>query len=543
MNIKLNFALPIILFLLCTQAFAVTGELIGCKTKNSSMKTMTLNGKVLLNLAFLPESQAEQDETINQAIELQIKHLIGYFRTTHDNGLNMALSSYRKKIEILKKQPIKYGNDFAVNEYLRPARDLQVPSTSNYLKKAFGVGKVSAKDDAILVDYETDLIVADCSVTDFKKLDPIVLPIDPFLSLWVDDKNQRHSRKFDGKEMPEVSNCISSEITSFGHSEQIWFFWSPIEKKKDVEGKTHSCKISDNSRIYQPILTEKTKMDSPGDLTADFFKDLKNVKFYGVFGTISDHQYFEQVDMDKYRTAISSTVLKCTQSKTIAHCLSEWENSVKRGEKEKPVEPGTYYFFSFLKFLYTVGKISSIDILKTADPDKEIQLIAKGRLLDSNVSFEVKTHLGRTTLDYGPKPTPGYIRFLHEAISDGDAISYLGHSGLGFNVSINNYAHYWKQDKLTFPERTKPLWFGIYNCEGFSYFGFDQLKIFKPGHLNLVVTASSGVEVESRLPMSQLFAIDQILAGKKISIGKLMGKYIQTRDFYTELRWTNKDNL
>lgn len=535
-NIKCVLSISILVACFSVNVWGLTGSLVGCQNGNSHLKKVSIGGKVMLQQAFLPIIASEQEKIIDEAIEFQIKHLMGYFRTTHVNGVNIALSSYREKFEILKKISVKYGSDVIIDDYLLPARSLVGPNSSSYFKKALEVGKIKASDPALMIEYKTQLLIADCSEGDFQKLNQIVLPLDPFLSFWAEDKSHWQSRKFDSKELQQVSNCLASEIVSFGNAEQNWFFWSPIEAKWDSAGKKHDCVIKENSRVYQPTLNVKENLPTAEVVGSDFFKDVKQLKFYAAFGVISTNEYFEKIDFLKYKNFILDAVKKCSQSNLTAKCLSAWDMKPLQGAAGKMVEPGSFHFFLFLKYLHNIAEVKTTDILTTKNSNSEIQLRLKGRLRDSKTPIEISIYLGPTSLDYGPPVSKAYVNFLHQALAEADVISYLGHSGLGANLSMDNYIKLWRQYRLKIPQRSKPLWFGIYNCEGFSYFGFDQYKIFKPGTMDLITTSSSGVEAEAKFPLAQLFAVDRMMAGQKVLIKEIMGKYVQSQNFYAELR-------
>jgi hypothetical protein len=146
-------------------------------------------------------------------------------------------------------------------------------------------------------------------------------------------------------------------------------------------------------------------------------------------------------------------------------------------------------------------------------------------------------------LDYGPRASKAYVSTLHTALKDSNAIFYVGHAGLGHNFLIEDFTKLWKQDHLPAFKREHPLWVGIYNCEGFSYFGFDQESLFKPGKFDLYMTASSGTEAGAKYPLAQLSILNDLYAGKKVDVTKTMALYVQSREFSTITRVTTSPEL
>jgi hypothetical protein len=517
--------------------WALSGSTIGCRVNSGELKKISMRGQVILNQSFLPTDNNKREQEYKQAIELQIQHLTGYFRTTKSNGLNVAVSAYRGPIQIQQVEPLAYGADFEIDEFLAPTRTMNVGPISSYAQKAMQFGKVKKEDPAIRLHFQTDLIIADCSTGNWNQLNPILLPNDPYLSYWVEGKSHRRPRQFHNQDGLHISNCQSDELINFGNVNQNWFFWSPIEPKNDLEAKAKTCQLTEGHQVYRPQLQVLQSLPAVSPIGKEFFNPSKPIQFYGIFGILSQDSFFEPVDMPKLRTWISDKVQKCLPLKSVPKCLSHWKEPLKPRTTEKPFEPGSIHFVRFLRQLVSIAQLESYQVIETSDPDGEIVLKFQGQLRDSGKAVEIHTFFGTTTLDYGPPGTKGYSKFLYQAFQTGDSISYLGHSGLGTNLLIAQYENLWKRDRFPVIERKKPLWLGIYNCEGFSYFGFDQEKIFRKGQMDLIVTASTGVEADARFPLAQLAILDQILTkSEPVAIWQQLGKYVETKDFYAELR-------
>jgi hypothetical protein len=513
----------------------ISGSPVGCKTGTGSYQRIELQGKVLLNKTFLPADPQEQSGLVRDAIELQLKHLVGYFRTTSTGGMNAAVSSYRGSLKISQPQTVTYGSSFPIDNFLAARGG----SGSAYTQKALQRGEVKADDSALLIPYQSELLIADCTPNGFQKAAPVELPLDPFLSFWLEKKENRKSRAFNRGKLDAMSNCLSSELVEFGTPEIDWFFWSPVMPKTDAAGKTVKCQIDGPMKIYQPeILTAKAVEPTPA-LTPEFFGSLKEFKSTAIFGVISRSEYFVKVDALKLKDLIESTESACKKAKNVPTCMTAWEKALTPVEGKPFYEPGTYHFLTFLKYLHTLVSVDQLSLEKTGAPDQEILLKYRGHFIDSTMPVAGTIYFGTTNLDYGPRASKAYVSTLHAALKDSNAVFYVGHAGLGHNFRIEEFTKLWKQDHLPAFKREHPLWVGIYNCEGFSYFGFDQESLFKPGKFDLYMTASSGTEAGAKYPLAQLSVLNDLYAGKKVDVAKTMTLYVQSREFSTITRLTS----
>ncbi|MFL5814036.1 MAG: hypothetical protein ACJ763_10705 [Bdellovibrionia bacterium] len=518
-----------------SQISQISGSPVGCKTGTGSYQRIELQGKVLLNTAFLPTDPKERSELVRNAIELQLKHLVGYFRTTSSGGMNAAIASYRGAPRISEPQTVTYGSSFPVDNFLAARGG----ANSAYTQKALQRGEVKADDSALLIPYQSELLIADCTPNGFQKAAPVKLPLDPFLSFWLEKKEARKSRTFNRGKLDAMPNCLSSELVEFGTSDINWFFWSPVMPKTDSAGKTVKCQIDGPMKIYQPeILASKAVEPAPA-LAPEFFGKLKEFKSTAIFGIISRNEYFAKLDTLKLKDLIQSTESVCKKAQNVPSCLTAWEKALTPVEGKPFYEPGTYHFLTFLKYLHTLVSLDQLSLEKTSTPDQEIVLKYRGHFIDSTMPASGTVYFGTTTLDYGPRASKAYVSTLHTALKDSNAIFYVGHAGLGHNFLIEEFTKLWKQDHLPAFKREHPLWVGIYNCEGFSYFGFDQESLFKPGKFDLYMTASSGTEAGAKYPLAQLSILNDLYAGRKVDVAKTMALYVQSREFSTITRLTS----
>lgn len=529
--LKIGRFFSIIIFLYYAQSNALSGTLMGCNSSSSSLKTVTVSGKIQLNRNFIATGQDAYKKTIDAAIEMQIKHLVGFYRNTKTGGVNSSISSYRGPVTIKKTEDISYGSEIQAKDFLLPHRSILEGTHSDYITSFLKKKKTAATDPAVAIYYDIDLIIADCSES--SQINPI-LPLDPFLSFWI-DPTEIKDKVWDTDFIPA---CQSYELVDFGNISQNWYFWSPIEKKNRSNNETAICKYDLDKKTYTPVFTKKSDIARSANLEKSFFKIKDHIKLSAVFGTGSSSPKFEQDAIIKYKSFIQRTAEACKSEVLVSACMNLWKTILTPSANEKFLEPGAFYFLSYLQNIYTLVDIKEFDLLKNQNHDKEIYLTLKGQLRNSLRPIVIHVYYGPTSLDYGPRISKDYSSFMHRAFHESDAISYLGHSGLGANVSLKKYSQIWQDDKLPKIQRNSPLWLMLSNCEGFSYFGFDLDSIMND-NIAAIITLSSGVEADVRFPLSQINVLDQIFTKHDVSVTDLMGRHIKSRDFYIDLRLSN----
>lgn len=522
------------------KALEISGNPIGCKAGSARYLFVELQGKVLLDKALLPTMSAQnQERFFRDAIELQTKHLIGYFRTTSEAGLNAAISSYRGTLKVLPAQETTYGAAFKLDHYYPQDRG---NSSSPYIQNALKRGSVQASDPALLVPYQQQLLIADCTDGGFQSKAKIELPLDPYLSFWIESKAKRKGRAFAGATLSEMSNCFSSEFVQFGNLDINWFFWSPAMPKQDPSGHTYRCQPDQPMRVYQPGVTALREAAPSPSLDKSFFGNLKTLKSSAFFGIISEDSYFPKLDFAKLKTQIQNAATFCKTSPSVPDCLTAWDQLIVPDPKsDKPgYEPGAFHFLTFLRYLHHVLSVREMKVEASTSIPGEIQVKYEGHFIDSPMPVSGTVYFGRTNLDYGPHASKTYVKLLHSAFKDSNTIFYVGHAGLGHNFSVNEFEKLWREEHLPSIQREQPLWVGIYNCEGFSYFGFDQERLFKKDKLSLLLTESSGTEAGAKFPLSQLAILNQAFLGQTIDVKSAMANYVRSREFATELTLSSK---
>ena len=506
-----------IFFILAASPFlraeVVKGSTIGCQQDVAEFKQLVMTSQVLLNKNFMSNDSKSQ---ISEAIDWQLKHLFGYFNNSRNqNNLNVALSGYRQSPIIVEVKNAKYSSKLVVQNYL--ADQPYVFPLTEYVKKALKRGFTEEADDAVLITYKVSLIVADCSFVEFPASRVIKLPLDPYVSLWLEEPAKRGARTFNGKTQEKVSNCSADEVANFGQNGIAWFFWKP-----------QNCELNSNA-VVMPSFEVKQKLSSVAELTKDFFKDKNKLKFSAVFGVISYLDFFSKLNYDKVNQLASSNLTHCVAAKNIPECFTFWKPAFQIQGDEKFLEPGAIGFFVYLRHLTTLVKVKKFSTENSAE---QISYKIEGVLRDSGVPVEATVYYGKTNFNSNTPVPTNYISFLHDALASSDAISYYGHAGLGVNLNYKRLVAEFKKMNLANIQRKKNLWYGIYNCEAFSYFGWDMQSIFKSGQ-KMLLTASSGIEVGSWSPVLQIEIINRIFANSNYEKFSMLNHYVQSQDFIT----------
>jgi hypothetical protein len=510
-------------------SYSLMSAPLSCEVADASTKKFTLQSKILLNKNFFSKDMGnkELDQLIDDSIERQVKHLMGYFKNTKNAGMNGALFSYRNLLEKSKPIEVAYGAEIIIDKYLPADRgDAWTP----YLKLAIDRGQTKADDRALEVSYKIELLLSDCSPNGFVAKNNAVLPLDPYLSLWLEKKEQRVAREMGPYKLAQASNCSSYEIAIFGNGESNWFFWNPIDP---INNK--NCKIEGQNKVITPVISDVSSVTAPPRLTKDFFPKNEVIKFSAIFGEIlNEAAYFTPHVYANLRKQITENFSGCLKSKIIPECLGLWNSLIKEQTDKKFYEPGTHSFLVFLKFIPTLVKISSFEIPKDKNSDKDMVIKIKGKLTDSLKPIEIDVYLGRTILDYGEPATKIYTQFTHNAFKNADSISYVGHAGLGRNVNIDDLQKLWTRDRLADFSRKDPLWLGLYNCEGVSHFGFDLDKIFKANKVKSLQTFTSGVMSGPDFPLYQLMILNRVFSNEAVKVSDVIKNEFATKEFLNE---------
>jgi hypothetical protein len=513
---KFKFLICIFFFYTPTFASDISSmQIIGCNQRAINVITQVTSEVDIAN-AYLEKNENKSD-IINEQIEAQIKHWIGISKKFSSSSIKkMALSAYRNNLKILDTSLIQnnlptldaYWNNnihYGENPYIKYLLTLK-PENQKYAR----------------IKYQIDLafsICADQKSTDsdiITQLESIPLPRDPLLTYWINSKTERSTRQIKGVGSGIVPNCISDDFLIYGTSPHYgWFYWEPRNESLAVK-----CEISQAQLITKMSIKVLSNLN-PNKHEKVFSQDAK-ITGSVIFGVV-ENPSLNTSDKILLLSEIKARFDQCAKL-DINDCIQTWSNI-------KGTETGQRNLLSFLQ--YTSALFSKIEfkVLKSDSKFFIIQLNAISKFSKKLVQIDLY-HGPTSTFKSLLAPTE-YWNFVKKTLYKSDFLVYFGHAGLGDNLDLKTIQKF-SVDKKNYAKRSTDLNLGIFNCEGFSYYGFGYSSLFKndskaPNHEYIL--SSSGVEVRSHFLLGY---IEQLLNGNINNFEvfkKAMAAYVKSQDF------------
>ncbi len=476
--------MPIFVFILLLISFSAfafpeySGAIFGCVKNSGTIKNAEIESSILLNEKFLPEDPEERDQVFKKAIEGQLKFINQSMAGSPSNPT--FVGSVRHPFTILSKTSVNYP-ELKINLRILPENRSRT-SQLDYLNKALARTFTTTNDSAILIKYRTQIQISSCHKTR-KGLSKIIIPLDPFLAFWIQNEKDYEKKQYGPYSLKSFPSCFSNEISMFGGVDDQWYFWQPLKSSakecSTINGTTTSVRLLSEVPISPPkkVITLEPKND----------------KFFtAIFGALTNDQYFQETNYEKLKLNIEQYLRNSKASQTLK----------KIYQQKKPIEPGLYHFLNFMEKIKQQHKVMSYEVISI---DKEILLNLR---IDNNKQItNLKIYYGNTSTDLLTLPSKTYAKLWIDSLAAADAISYVGHAGLGKNLRLENlkklFSNYSLQTNLS---RNKPLWLGIYNCQAYSSFGEDFVEIFantKPLSPIITLTLSTGFDSGFELPLNQ----------------------------------------
>ncbi|MBY0412580.1 MAG: hypothetical protein K2Q18_00370, partial [Bdellovibrionales bacterium] len=477
---------------------------IGCESTQGSTKKILLESSIVLNKKFIPSNEKN---FVSVSIEKQIQHFLGYLKNTKYQNLNTALLAYRGPIKF-KVSSGTYGLDLDIDEYLPLDR---YKNSDHYILNAMRDGLTKKSQKALIIKYTVELMIADCSPKSVLENTPIVLPLDPFLSMWVGKKEDRSKRAIGPFILPQVSNCNTSNMVIFGGPEVGWYFWSPL----NGEGK--ACA---ERGVVTPKISVIAEMPKSPALSKKFFQTKGPLKFSAIFGEVDSSDFYTPKNIEVIKDFVEKNLLGCMKDLS-QKCMESWTSYLVLQKDGKFLEPGIHSFLSFLKYLNSSVEMTSFKKNSTHNLE-EMNFVIAGKLKSSRKEIEIQVFFGKTNLDFQSRPSKSYLLFTHEAFKEADIISYVGHAGLGKNMLTTELSKRWEVQKIPPIKRDKPIWLGVYNCEAASYFGFDLNLLFKSKSMKVLETLTSGSNSGAEFPLFHLSALDALFTHGNVNLGEYL---------------------
>lgn len=524
----MKFIFPLIIFL-SLNAVAVNNyesSAIGCRGVSQSFQLKVQSSVSVLN-SFLEtlSAQAEKD-VLRQHIEQQLKYLIGIskeYRSIHVSKL--AVSAFRDDINYLKTS----------------LNTLQLPELESFWGPNISLGSdpyvkelVSHSGQSVLVkkiDYQTNVIVTICAPlplstgTLYSQLENLFYPLDPYLGFWINGKNERKIITAKNLKSGLVPICLSQDFLIFGTApEYAWFYWQPVHR----DG-ARLCRIEDKTWVTSFKIEKLENIPLKKETTLFSSNASDEIKIAAVFGQVSDSSNKRIKAYDNLYNDIQAIFDRCQRGQERMACYSELEYYFRKNQFD--LDPGQKSLIDVLKFYAAMVSNHKLTSKKINESYLQFNLTGLSNFDQKMVSFSV--YAGPTGVFNSYLASADYWNFVLTSFYQDDVFLYFGHAGVGQNLALRTVLERSTVKASSFKKRTKDLNLGIFNCEAYSYFGWDLNLLFEnnsktKNFVNLV--ASSGTEVSASFVSAY---IENILKAKDVKVESLienLAGYVLTDD-------------
>lgn len=294
----------------------------------------------------------------------------------------------------------------------------------------------------------------------------------------------------------KIFPCTDEEYINL-NLDDLWYTWNPFKTGVDADNKPFSC-----SEILKNFPSAHVKIEfEPTKITTKKIKKYVPSDVAIIFGKISP----------------------LANDKDVKNYLNSFITSVEKGQSPPVIDENfdlhaLSYFLSSLSERYRITKASMIDESFVSMNVLINQRKVTIKLLSSD------TELNLSSLDYEKK--------LLSLLQNSDVFIYIGHSGFGKNLNINELGKVLKvsEAKLKEKMRTKNNQvIGINSCFASSHFGDDVTKL-REG-----LTTDFYLSMNSRyLPNFPLFMIERSVekSGEDFYPKDWMGKFYLKRIYH-----------
>ncbi|MBC7466053.1 MAG: hypothetical protein H7256_08675 [Bdellovibrio sp.] len=502
---------------------------IGCRGVSQSFELKLSSSVQILNSYLENRSSDAKKEIIQQHIERQLKYLIGIskeYRSIHISKL--AISSFRNQINILvtredRTQLPILDSYWAGNISL--GGDPYVKELVSYSGQNVRVSKT---------DYQTDLIMTTCSpvplslLAFYAEFENLTFPLDPYLGFWINQKNERKVIMAKNGKSGLVPICLSQDFLIFGTApEYAWFYWQPVHRDS-----SRLCRIEMKERVTQFKIQRSQEFSLKKETKLFSSESSALINVAAVFGQVSHSKNDQIKAYDVLYRDILAIFDTCQSEKDRMSCYSELESYFRKNQFD--LDPGQISLIYVLKFYSTM--VSNYRLTAKVGNKDYMQFNLAGLSDSNNKSISLSVYAGPTGVFNSYLASSDYWNFVLKSFYQDDLFLYFGHAGVGQNLALKTILDRATASKNQFTKRTKDLNLGVFNCEGYSYFGWDLKSLFEnkssaKHFVNLV--ASSGTEVNGSFISAY---IENFLKSKDVTVEAIvenLSNYVQSDDFLT----------
>ena len=390
------------------------------------------------------------------------------------------------------------------------------------------------KTGFIQIEYEVELVLMICVQENTtlqeiqSELEIVPIPKDPYLGFWINSEKERTVRSLNPSLHGPVGLCLSNDFLIYGTSpENAWFYWEPVSRA------TNSiCQISQSHLITFFKTSDLVLQPLQSQPTRKYQEVTQSVDATLVFGIVDSKNLSPASDLVARELKLIQSTFKSCEKTISAECITIWSETIK-SYLPADADIGYISLLYVLKFSGTLIKNIKLSIIHQGSNFFEIKLSGFAKLNSLPVTIQI--YHGPTSVYDKPAAPTYFWDLVLKSLYEADAFFYFGHAGIGQNLKLATIIEH-HQKNQNYRKRNSDLFMGIFNCEGFSYFGYDLESLFtsaKKTKKNLYLISSSGVEVRSD---AMLGFYEQILE-KTFTNPKLlvqhMSDFVSSKDFLT----------
>ncbi len=455
----------------------------------------TLEGTLRLHRAFLDPALGD-DENARLAVTHQIKYVWGWLRTNpvSKRTLRAVLSAEAPRMDVTLREGT-YGRDLAL-PYEVTGQHLVIKDV--YTQRAVAAGKTTAADPALLVDYRIHFKVALCGPNrpDASTL-TVPLPPDPWLFFW--HVPAQHHKVMRYKTYTARTNpCSDDDFAELPHPFYYWYDWWPNRRGTDELGARYDCSTLMTDGVdYKHHDLQLARVALPSANYADWVSALKKdqgtLRGTLLFG-VQDHDV-KTLDHAPLRAALGDGV---DLSKRAAALLDKDEPEIGLGKA--------------LRFLKDLPEVMYVSNHRTTITDGYLVVELDGVLRKSRRGVVLRVLYGFSDV-FGPVP-PNHWNLVRRALSQDHVVVYVGHSGIGENLKLEQISQHTNTPKEVLLEelgRAPYQAVAFLSCYSYMYFGRDFMEAGPAGRA-FVYTGNEYTKGD-RGGLALLALLDQVASG------------------------------
>ncbi|MES2965073.1 MAG: hypothetical protein V4760_14400 [Bdellovibrionota bacterium] len=473
---------------------------------DSTDETLRFESEVRVPLSIAMHLNLEKNPL--PAIEAQLRYLNGYFNfdeetRTSETGYSRIVIRPEPEIEVLGIERVTYGRTLEVDPVSGDKASLYPTS---WAKKTV---RISAKEPALKIRYRAGSHLTLCRRT--KTTPPTIairLPRDPYLAYWYVPASARREIRYH-KTTTSINPCADPQMAEMKRPFMYWYTYDPHAKGRDSKNQPYDCREL-SARDPDTLTIEgrlEAKAAAPRELAFDQLAKSEMLDVRMVFGFMG---YTPVEDLRVAKEALLN-------EKDLEN-LPERVLNPSGFQSHPDWDPAIW---GTLDSIRSLREIADVTNLVARDAGDSVIVEARARMHRSKKAIKLSYFIGST--DEHQKVAKHYP-FLADAFKASDMIFYVGHAGLGENMSLARMRENLKLNDEAWSAlfREKPYQLlGIVSCYGNGYFGADYVAERNRFAETDLMTTAAGRYLHY-VPTGVLFYLDLKLAGEAVSLERAL---------------------